>query len=323
MRLENIIKPFRNRWVKVVISMVVFAQMYSCAHVYPLDSTLNQGQGVIEDRHIAEASGLVVSRINSDTLWTMNDSGNTATLYAVNRQGQKQATVTIAGAKNIDWEDLSRFDDQGQSYLMIADVGDNQERRKRYTLYVVKEPDLRREHHFPVTLTIRPAWSIVFMYDDGPHDCESVVVDRHQQKIMLLTKRTEMPVLYELPLAAGTHTATRLGAITPFPAPSHRYYRLLDLVNLTGLPTSMDMTADGQAVVVLTYGAAYYYQRHAGETWLAAMRLIPQEIVVPRLNQPESIGFDPHGDFVWVTSESLPAPVVKLSLPAERRFKQE
>ena len=52
-----------------------------------------------------ELSGLVLSR--SGLLWTLNDSGGTPQVFALSRTGQLRAAVTLAGATNVDWEDIA------------------------------------------------------------------------------------------------------------------------------------------------------------------------------------------------------------------------
>ena len=57
---------------------------------------------------ITEASGLAASRDNSGVVWTHNDSGGAANLYALGRRAELKATLPLSGAANIDWEDIAR-----------------------------------------------------------------------------------------------------------------------------------------------------------------------------------------------------------------------
>ena len=186
--------------------------------------------GSITAPSIDEASGLAVSRINDQILWTHNDSGDTARIFAIDTQGQQLATVNITGVNNTDWEDIASFVYQGESYLLIADVGDNQAKRSQYQLHLIKEPNLSLLNG-QKNLSAKPVWSMTFTYPDGAHDCESVAVDSVKGKILLLTKRDKLPILYELPLIAPTlqsgsnkssaqmikQQAKRLGEIAPLP----------------------------------------------------------------------------------------------------------
>ena len=165
--------------------------------------------GSITAPSIDEASGLAVSRINDQILWTHNDSGDTARIFAIDTQGQQLATVNITGVNNTDWEDIASFVYQGESYLLIADVGDNQAKRSQYQLHLIKEPNLSLLNG-QKNLSAKPVWSMTFTYPDGAHDCESVAVDSVKGKILLLTKRDKLPILYELPLIAPTHKVDQI-----------------------------------------------------------------------------------------------------------------
>ena len=67
-----------------------------------LSSTFSEpvNRGTVNNPTISEASGIVASRSNSDILWTHNDSGNDAKIYAINTLGETVGEWIIAGATN-------------------------------------------------------------------------------------------------------------------------------------------------------------------------------------------------------------------------------
>jgi hypothetical protein len=68
---------------------------------------------------VKETSGLM---LHNDVLWTHNDGGNAAVLYALNKEnGSILRTVQVSGASNIDWEDITKDD----TYGYIGDFGNN------------------------------------------------------------------------------------------------------------------------------------------------------------------------------------------------------
>ena len=71
-----------------------------------------------------------MSRLRSDFLWTHNDSGDRPRLYALDLTGKHLGTCDVEGAGAVDWEDMASFQRDGTSYLLIADVGDNQRMAK-------------------------------------------------------------------------------------------------------------------------------------------------------------------------------------------------
>ena len=81
-----------------------------------------QVEGRIDHPPIAEASGLVASRTNPGVFWTLCDSGNLPSLYAIDNAGTLLGEFTITGAINLDWETLT-LDDRDRLY--IGDVGNN------------------------------------------------------------------------------------------------------------------------------------------------------------------------------------------------------
>ncbi len=276
----------------------------------------------IKDKAIGEASGVAISRRDDQLIWINNDSGNSADIFAVNRQGETVATVTIPDVdlEWLDWEDLASFELNGKPYLLIADVGDNFSSHWRYTLYFVPEPDLSQ---LPkgAHLELKPEWTMHFVYEDGPRDCESVAVDVKHRRILLLSKREDPPALYSLPLKnIKAATAKRLGQVPPFPQPSERHFRLVDLLGYTTMPTAMDIAADGSGLVVLTYGDAFYYSSDGIEDdWLKVLHGQPQTITLPALKQAEGIGFDQQGEHVFVTGERRPTPLLDIDISGLRK----
>ncbi|QDE32692.1 hypothetical protein [Shewanella polaris] len=287
--------------------------------------------GSITAPSIDEASGLAVSRINDQILWLHNDSGDTARIFAIDTQGNQLAIVNITGVKNNDWEDIASFVYQGESYLLIADVGDNQAKRSKYQLHLIKEPDLSQLNG-PKILSVKPSWSMTFTYPDGAHDCESVAVDLAKQKILLLTKRDKLPILFELPLMAPSgqnasnnssvemvnKQAKRVGEIAPLPTAMLDYASIYTWIGFAGKPTAMDISADGLSAVVLTYTHAFYFTQPQPSDWLSLFATQPQQIMLPSIKQAEAVGFSQDGHSIYITSERLPAPLYKMDLTPYR-----
>lgn len=284
--------------------------------------------GSITAPTIDEASGLAVSRLNDNILWVHNDSGDTARIFAIDTQGHQLATVNITGVKNNDWEDIASFVYQGESYLLIADVGDNQAKRSQYQLHLIKEPDLSQLNG-QKTLSAKPVWSMTFTYPDGAHDCESVAVDVAKQKILLLSKRDKLPILFELPLIAPAlgqsasnnssvqmvnKQAKKLGEIAPLPTAMLDYASIYTWIGFAGKPTAMDISADGLSAVVLTYTHAFYFTQTEPGDWLTLFSTPPQEISLPAIKQAEAVGFSPDDNSIFITSEMIPAPLYKMDL---------
>jgi len=67
------------------------------------------------------------SILQSNLIWTIQDSGNDSELLGLNDKGEIIKTITIDNVSNIDWEDLTS-DQDGNLY--IGDFGNNNKKRK-------------------------------------------------------------------------------------------------------------------------------------------------------------------------------------------------
>jgi hypothetical protein len=126
---------------------------------------------------LSEASGLVLSR---GLLWTHDDSGGPATLFALSTRGKLVRELPLAGATNVDWEDIAAR----AGTLYVGDIGDNARSRPEIAVY-------------------RGTQRIALRYPDGPHDAEALLVDG----------RTLVIVTKSLSGEAGVYTARGPGTL--------------------------------------------------------------------------------------------------------------
>ena len=270
--------------------------------------------GEITDKKIPEASGIAASLRQENVFWLINDSGNNESVFAVNGRGERIGRIKVKGIKNRDWEDLASFEYQGTPYLLIADVGDNKAKRKKYRLHFIKEPTAA-ELTGQDKLSLKPDWTLKFTYEDGPRDCESVAVDMANEKIILLSKRDEPPVFYELPLKKTpkkqTAIAKRIAELQPLTVNPNDIHDIKFLA-FGDRPTAMDISADGKSGVILNYLNAYHFKKSENEskflfdTW-------PVKFNYPPLRQAEAACLDKNGNII-ITSEGLPDPILKINI---------
>ncbi|MDZ7723580.1 MAG: hypothetical protein U5R06_12440 [candidate division KSB1 bacterium] len=172
--------------------------------------------GMLQTAQLSEISGIERSAQSDTVLWGINDSGNAPNLYAFSKTGV-QRSFTIEHAENRDWEDLSAFRRKGQSFLIIADIGDNRAVRDHCVLYIIKEPDLRSSSD-EITLQQK----IYYQYPDGPRDAEGFAVNPQTRSILICSKRTIPPAIYRLPLDLSSdslYTAEKIADLTSIPRP--------------------------------------------------------------------------------------------------------
>lgn len=81
-------------------------------------------------RAINETSGL---EVNNGLFLTFNDSGGTTELFVFDQGGQLVNRISVAHAKNIDWEDITADLD----HYYIADTGNNYGKRSDQKIYIL------------------------------------------------------------------------------------------------------------------------------------------------------------------------------------------
>ncbi|QDU32596.1 hypothetical protein KS4_06300 [Poriferisphaera corsica] len=82
---------------------------------------------------LSEVSGIVRAHPDEKQWWVMNDSGNDAIVYAIDEKGQLLKEVKVAGARNVDWEDIAIEDGR----LFVSDLGNNGNARENLGVYAV------------------------------------------------------------------------------------------------------------------------------------------------------------------------------------------
>ncbi len=257
-----------------------------------------------------ETSGLAVSTRNPGLLWTHNDSGGVPVLFALALDGSLRGSVQLQGVVNRDWEDVAAFTLDGQAWLMAAETGDNYAKHAQSALHVVAEPAAAQLNPAK-PLGVLPAYTINFVYEDGPRDCEAVAVDVRERAVYLLTKRDRPNRLYRLPLAAAASgrpaVAHCIGTAWTFPQPDalQRLSPMLSIA-LSSWPTAMNFMPDGSGALVLTYGALYFFPRHAGESWADALAHQPATLPPFSLPQAEALAVTPDGAAIYLASERTP-----------------
>ena len=223
---------------------------------------------------LPEASGLAVSRRDRALLWSHNDSGNDAVLVALDVTGALRGRLRVP-VRTRDWEDVSAARCPSGECLYLADIGDNQARRSRITIYRIPEPPANAAE------TAAPE---VFdaTYADGPHNAEAMFVVGTD---LFIVTRDRTGVIYRAqapPSGGGALTFERIGEL--------------------GLQAVSDAEAspDEQVVVVRNSREAVFYR--AAD--LIAGRAVPDlrlSIEGLREAQGEAVALD--GDMLYLASE--------------------
>ena len=151
---------------------------------------------------LEETSGLAML---NDTLWTLNDSGNEAALYAIGTKGELLNKRDTAKT-NIDWEDMTVVNGN----MLVADMGNNFGTRKNLYLF---EVDL--SNGGATTLD-----SITFHYPEQDNfdfqqttqfDAEGIVVVENKIVVFTKNRSTLTSEVYVISPSGGP--ATKMGSL--------------------------------------------------------------------------------------------------------------
>ena len=249
--------------------------------------------GQIESRQLNESSGLAASNFDEDILWSINDSGSDAELFALSVSGEHVGRWPIDLPKPSDWEAMESFRWRGKNYLLIADIGDNFAMRGSVSYIILEEPDIKT---LAVSAVLQPLVSQRFVYPGGPRDSEAIAVDPLREQILVLTKRTRPPELYRLPLSSvESHelqaqaaqdqpiTAIYVASLQGFEKPEVADVDFYGSVwKYLGMPTGMSVA--NNRLLVTTLEHAYLFDLDALET-------PPVRLTLPFAGQREAIAF--------------------------------
>jgi len=183
---------------------------------------------------LKESSGLAYI---DGTLWTHNDSGGEAKLYAIDtNNGKILKTVVISNASNIDWEDLAF----NKTHLFIGDFGNNKGTRKNLKIYKIKRADLKTKSSVEAeVIKFSYATQIDFKSNSKTnYDCEAFVA--YEDKLYLFSKNhgNEKTDMYVLGINAGVEVAEKMATF-----------------DTHALVTGASIDADNKTLALIGYGS--------------------------------------------------------------------
>jgi hypothetical protein len=240
---------------------------------------------------VKELSGLAASRRHPGILYAHNDSGDTARFFALDLTAKLNAEVVLAGATNVDWEDLAVGSCATGSCLYIADSGDNDLVRTEYALYRVAEPDTLPTNGSTITVTHE---RFPFVYPDGPHNAESLLIDPGSGRIFIVVKvgGVSAPV-YEMPQPLDTSRVATLVKVATLGVPAS-----------AGLVTAGSFHPCGDRILIRTKSGLFELQRPSGGDLLSIFGATPTAVPVAVEQQGEAVEYAVDGLRYYTSSET-------------------
>ncbi len=263
--------------------------------------------GTIRSPDITESSGIAASRCQSDVLWTHNDSGDDAFIFALDLTGKNLGTWKLQNAQNIDWEDIATFKDKaGKCFLFIGEIGDNQTKRADHAIYRIPEPvlkpsDAASDRNDP--LLMENVEILRFAYPDYNQDAETLMVHPKTGEIYVVTKRVSGPAgVYRLRPEFGRNDvvkAERVGEVSVPAIPN-------------GFVTGGDISPDGRHVVICDYTRAYEWTLPDGAAFETIWSQEPASIELGKRSIGEAVAYNVDGTAIYATSEKKNSPVIEV-----------
>jgi len=264
--------------------------------------------GEIKSSDITESSGIAASRCQSNVLWTHNDSGDEAYIFAINSAGDSLGTWKVQDAENIDWEDIAGYKDKsGKCFIYIGEIGDNKTKRHVHTIYRISEPlvvpnDAKSSRKEP--LTAASAEKVDFSYPDYDQDAETLIVHPKSGDIYVVTKRVSGPAgVYKIKASFGSPDAQKAERVADISVPA--------IPN--GFLTGGDISPDGRRVIICDYTQAYEFvlpekDPNFENIWKQA----PEPVDLGKRKGGESICYSVDGTALFATSEGRNSPVIEV-----------
>jgi hypothetical protein len=230
--------------------------------------------GTVEDSNLKEISGIVASVKNPGCFWVHNDSGDDARIFLINSIGKLVATVYLDRIDNRDWEDITIGPGpiDGETYIYIGDIGDNNSGNILKYIYRFKEPVINIQFLAQyATLERNTIDVITFQYYDGNRDAEILMIDPLTKDLYVITKRETSVYIYALAYPQST-TATFLvkkAAVTlPF-----------------RMTNGGDISANGTEILIKNLTNVFYWKRAEGETIIGT--LSRKATILPYIEEPQ------------------------------------
>ena len=263
--------------------------------------------GTIKSADITESSGIAASRCQRDVLWTHNDSGDDAFIFALDMTGNSLGAWRVQNAQNIDWEDIAAYKDKsGTCFLYIGEIGDNKTKRPEHAVYrfpepVIKPSDAGADRKAPLLTEV--AEVLRFDYPDFNQDAETLMVHPTTGDIYVVTKRVSGPAgVYRLRPDFGRESLTTAEKIAEISVPAVP----------NGFVTGGDISPDGRHVIICDYTRAYEWSLADGDAkfdkiWIQQ----PTPIDLGKRTIGEAVAYNVDGTAIFATSEKKNSPLIQ------------
>lgn len=264
--------------------------------------------GQVTDPRLKELSGIVASRRHAGHYYVHNDSGDAARVYLITQAGQTRLDIDLAGVRARDAEDIAMAPGAapGVFDVCLADIGDNDAKRKSIAIYRFPEPAI--DPNGPSALSITPT-TYVLSYRDGARNAEALIVHPATGDAYIFTKRLEGGTdVYRLRAPWATDQTNVLERVAHVDLPAS--------TTLARVVTAADIAPDGRQLVVRCYLNGFHWSlspdaERPFEEQIAAR---PTPLLLAAEPQGEAICFTADARAVVTVSEGATPPIWSATL---------
>lgn len=257
--------------------------------------------GLVADNDLAEASGIVASPSHPGVLWSHNDSGDEARLFAMSTTGAALGVLELPGINSDDFEDIAAAPcpDLLSACLYVCDCGDNALERDELVVYAVLEPDVAPDRPLPDNAEAANIWRFRLEVPEGPANVEGFVVLPDATAMYLFEKEhDDVRILkYPAPWSAIDKVTLEIASRITAPGPN---------VGGGGIITGADIHTSGARLLLRTYLGAFEAILDPSGAGVAGVDADSFTEIFRPADEPqgEAIAYDEAGTGIWTVSES-------------------
>tara|TARA_B100000989_G_scaffold13460_1_gene9047 strand:+ start:872 stop:1717 length:846 start_codon:yes stop_codon:yes gene_type:complete len=156
-------------------------------------------------KKLDETSGL---EIIDNQFITHNDSGGDPKLYYLDKKGKIVFERILNGAKNNDWEDITK----DEEYLYVANMGNNLDNRKNLSIFKVPI-DTSNDQVEVIEFNYPEQVKFITLEKSSQYDAEGLITIDENLIIFTKNKLKKITEIYTLPKTAGTYEAKKIGSL--------------------------------------------------------------------------------------------------------------
>ncbi len=243
--------------------------------------------GEISDKKLNELSGIISAK-QSSCFWVHNDSGDEARVYLIDKKCRLLCTYELESVAVKDCEDIARVIINGNSFLILADIGDNKAERENIKLHIFPEPTYQQGDtliHIPKK-TIR---TVTLRYKNGPRDAEALFVDPVDHQLYVISKRDFQSTVYSASIF--NNVKKNFSLLTPVQTLPFTF------------TTSANISPTGSAIIIKNLTQIFYWTRNRTESIELVLSRKPTLIPYQIEPQGEAITFGLNGEGFYTISE--------------------